>query len=276
MTAGVSRRGRRAADRAPQIAPVLTAFDELDSTRFRPRSAGLTVLMAAILAICGVAGSGHATAEVIAVLGVLLAWQLPRAVRTPAPTGSFVVTAAAALLMPALAGFGDGSAPLRWIPVVVAAATVAGFVVQLARPPARRRLTEGVAATVGGVAVLTSAVMYVPVADSHSSLLVVASVGIAAGGVADLVAGWIRPPMAQLAALLVLAIGLGLWTANLVGMPLLLAVGVSLMCATVSQSARRVLATLPASARPGGATCEATASVLMCGALVGLFALLLV
>lgn len=276
MIGEVSRSERRGAGRVPQVAPVLTAFDELDSTRFRPLSAGLTLAMAAALLICGQAGSGHATAEVIAVFGLLLAWQLPRAVRTPAATGSSVVIGVAAVLMPALAGFGDGSAPLRWVPVVVAAATVAGFVVQLGRPPARRRLTEGVAATVGGVAALTSGVMYVPVVDAHPSLLVVAAVGIAAGAFADLLARWIRSPLVQLLILLVLAVGLGLWAAHLVGLPLLGAVGVSLMCATVSQSVRRVLATLPASARPGGATCEAAASVLVCGALVALFALVLV
>ena len=77
---------------------------------------------------------------------------------------------------------------LRWVPAALAVSLIAAFLHQLLRRDGRPRLTESVAASAAGLAVIASGVSYIPLPQTlgGSQTLAVAMAGLGLAALADL------------------------------------------------------------------------------------------
>ncbi len=237
-----------------------------------PLVAGATVAGAGLLALTAVASRG-ALAAAVGLTGVVLAWGWPRLLGSPSRVGSSSVLTVSALATVA-AVLAAGEEPwLEHVPVAVAVSVLAMFLHQLLRRDGRPRLTQSLAVTAGGVAVITCGAGYVAVPDlpDGSAPVLVAAAAAALAAPVDLLVPlrslrrWMLPAAmlaGALAGLVVALVGDG--TAPAAGS----AAALGLAVAALGHVTRRVLAVLPPIESRRGQLAAAAAALLVAGILV--------
>lgn len=233
----------------------------------RPLVIAATVAFAALVSLTAYASPGF-VALAVALAGLVLAWGWPVLLSLPSPRGTTGVLALGTVLLTATVLLTRADPYLEWVPAAMAVAVVIAFLQQLMRRDGRPRLTESVAATISGLAVLASGVAFAPLPHvlTGDNALAAAMAGLGVGVLADPLI-WL-PRMRQWALFVSMVIGgaaamaVGvaagsprIWPAALLG----------LMAAAVSHASRRVLSILPAAASPRAQLAIAAASSLLVG-----------
>jgi hypothetical protein len=254
--------------------PVLPAL----ATVRRPVAAAVTVVLAALL-VLAVLADPVVLAAGLAWAGIVVAWGWPALLGSSSRVGSSLAIGVPAVLAPAVAAVPPDEPYLRLVPVAMVIGLAIMFIHQMVRRDGRPRLTESVAVTSFGLAVIAVGTTWMPLARTHraTEVAVVGFVAIAASAPADLAAAVdrLRPWM------LPIAMALGgagaLVAAAIIGAPDTgPAALVGLLCAAVAHSTRRVLSVLPAIASVRAQLSSAAATVLMPGVVAYGLALVLV
>jgi hypothetical protein len=255
------RRARREA--AVLTEPVLPAL----ATVRRPFTTAATIVLAALL-VLAVLADPVVLAAGLAWAGIVVAWGWPALHGSSSRFGSSLAIGVAAVLAPAAAAVPDDEPYLRYVPIALVIGLAFMFVHQIVRRDGRPRLTESVAVTSLGLAVVALGTTWMPLARTHraTEVAVVGFVAIAVSALADLAAGFdrVRPWMLPLAMLLGGAGALG--AAAVLGAP---GTGpaalVGLLTAAVGHAVRRMLSVLPAIASTRAQLSSAAASLLVPG-----------
>jgi hypothetical protein len=214
----------------------------------RPLTILATVAFAALVALTGYA-SPEFVSVAVALAGLVLAWGWPLLLSLPSPRGTMGVLALGTVLMTAAVLLTRDDPYLRWMPAALAVAVIVAFLHQLLRRDGRPRLTESVAATTSGLAIISSGIALAPVAQvMHGDhALAAAMAGLAAGALADPLIGLKRFRAWALFIAMVVGGGAALLVAVLAGAPEEgPAALLGLLAAAVSHAARRIMAVLPA------------------------------
>lgn len=258
----LTRRERREARSSGVTAPLPRR-----ATAVRPVSIVCTVAFAALVALTGYA-SPRFVVLAVALGGFVLAWGWPVLLGLPSPRGTTAVLAVGTVLVSGAVLLTRQEPYLEWLPAAMAVATILAFLHQLMRRDGRPRLTESVAATVSGLAIIAAGTAYAPVphvlGGEHALAATMAGLGV--GALAD--------PLISLRRTRQWA----LFIAMLVGGLAAFAVGMAaddpapasaallgLLAAAISHAARRVLAPLPAAGHPQAQLASAAASSLIVG-----------
>ena len=242
--------------------PVLPAL----ATVRRPLAAVATVVLAALLVLAVVADPVVLAAG-LAWAGIVVAWGWPVLHGSSSRFGSSLAIGVPAVLAPAVAAVPD-EPYLRYVPIALVIGLAIMFVHQIVRRDGRPRLTESVAVTSLGLAVIALGTTWMPLARSHraTEVAVVGFVAIAVSAVADLGAGYdkVRPWMLPIA--MALGGGGALVAAAVLGAPDTgPAALIGLLCAAVAHATRRMLSVLPAITSVRAQLSSAAASLLVPG-----------
>jgi len=256
-----ARRARREA--AVLREPVLPAL----ATVRRPLGVAATVVLAALL-VLAVLADPVVLAAGLAWAGIVVAWGWPRLHGSSSRFGSSLAIGVAAVLAPAAAAVPQDGPYLRLVPIALVLGLAVMFVHQMVRRDGRPRLTESVAVTSLGLAVVALGTTWMPLARTHraTDVAVVGLVAIGVSALADLGAGWarVRPWMLPLA--MVLGGAGALAAAAVIGAPDTgPAALVGLLTAAVSHATRRMLSVLPAIASVRSQLATAAASLMVPG-----------
>lgn len=229
-----------------------------------------TVALCLLLGVSGLAGAWFVAAAVV-LAGLVLAWGWPALMGSPSRVGATTVLTIGAVLS-ALAVALTASDPfLRYLPIALACSLIAAFLHQLLRRDGRPRLTESVAITTAGLAVLGSgaALVALPRTYDGSTPVAAAATAIAVSAVVDLAAGARRlrgwmPPAAML-----LGGVAGLLVFHLAGPGRPVAAFlIGALSAGVSHALRRVISVLPPMTSTRSQLVSASSSVLVTGVVV--------
>jgi hypothetical protein len=240
----------------------------------RVLAVGSTVAFAALVGLSALS-SADALAVAVGFVSVVLAWGWVRLTDAPSQRGAALVLGAGGLVICAAAALTRTDPYLVWVPVAVAVSVVAAFLHQVFRPGGRPRLTEGIAASAGALAVMASGAALIPVPHyPHGGQWVVLSVvGVAAAALPDLLlgrhvsAGWVllaAVVLGTVAAVLTAVLGMGIPAG-----PAALA---GVLVAGISHSMMRVLFALPSARAAQSAVAVGGAAVLSVGVVVYLLA----
>jgi hypothetical protein len=167
---------------------------------------------------------------------------------------------------------------LVWVPVAVAVSVVAAFLHQVLRGGGRPRLTEGIAASVGALAVMASGAAIIPVPHyPHGGPWVLVCVlAVAAAALPEVLLGRVAGGWVLLASVL-LGGAVAVGTAVVVtGIPLLGTALAGLLVAGISHSMTRVLMALPGARSAQAALAVGPAAVLTVGVVIYLLARIVV
>ena len=232
------------------------------------------VALAVLIGVSALVGPSS-TALGVGFACVVLAWGWVRLTEAPSPVVAAAVLGAGAVAICAAAGLTRTDPFLVWVPVAVAVSVMAAFLHQVFRRGGRARLTEGVASSVGALAVMASGAALVAVPHyPHGGPWVQASVLAVAGAALPalflgrrVTGGWV------LLAAVVLGAGAAVVTAALVGeVPIGGAAITGLLVAGISHSMMRVLFALPGARAVQSAAAVGAAAVLTVGVVVYLMA----
>jgi hypothetical protein len=233
----------------------------------RPLSIAATLAFAALVALTGYA-SPQFVALAVALAGLVLAWGWPVLLSLPSPRGTSTVLAVGTLLMTGTALLTREDPYLEWMPAALAVAVIVAFLHQLMRRDGRPRLTESVAATTSGLAIISAGIALAPIphvlAGEHALAATMAGLGI--GALADPFVS--IPRLRQWALFIAMLLGgaAAVAVSLMAGDPLPgPAALLGLLAAAISHAARRVLAPLPATAMPRAQLAVAAASSLLVG-----------
>ena len=240
----------------------------------RVLAVGSTVAFAALVGLSALS-SADALAVAVGFVSVVLAWGWVRLTDAPSQRGAALVLGAGGLVICAAAALTRTDPYLVWVPVAVAVSVVAAFLHQVFRPGGRPRLTEGIAASAGALAVMASGAALIPVPHyPHGGQWVVLSVvGVAAAALPDLLlgrhvsAGWVL-----LAAVVLGTVAAVLTAVLAMGIPAGPAALAGVLVAGISHSMVRVLFALPSARAAQSAVAVGGAAVLSVGVVVYLLA----
>ncbi len=241
----------------------------VDSTRLPLLVTWSVLVTSAIVAVAAVGGYG-VSAVALGLLALVLAVGWPVLVGAPSQPGVQAVLAVGGLGVAVTVARTTGPQRLLWVPVAVAGAVMLGFLQQVMRPPLRPRLTEGAAAVAAALAAVASGAALVPVTlrPHGDHFIVVGMIGLGAGAIAELSGR--HPRIRALAVIPATAAG-GL-AGGLVAAPLGLlttvGIGLGMLLASFSHTARRVIGAVPGCHQRIAQVALAVASVLLCGVLV--------
>ncbi len=257
----LTRRERRA--NARTVTPTLPRRALLP----RPLAIAATMAFAALVALTGYA-SPQFVALAVALGGLVLAWGWPLLLSLPSPRGTSGVLAIGTVLMTGTALATREEPYLQWMPAALAVSVIVGFLHQLMRRDGRPRLTESVAATTSGLAIIAAGTALAPIphvlAGEHALAATMAGLGV----------GVLADPFVSVRALrqwalfisMILGGGAALLVSLAAGEPMLGPAGLlGLLAAAISHAARRVLAPLPATAMPRAQLAVAASSSLLVG-----------
>ena len=257
----LTRRERRA--HAQSVTPALPRRALLP----RPLSIAATMAFAALVALTGYA-SPQFVALAVALAGFVLAWGWPLLLSLPSPRGTTAVLGLGTIMMTGTALVSQDEPYLRWMPAALAVSVIIGFLHQLMRRDGRPRLTESVAATTSGLAIISAGTALAPIphvlAGDHALAATMAGLGI--GVLADPCVSIPRLRQWALFISMLLGGGAALVVSAVAGDPMLGPAGLlGLLAAAISHAARRVMAPLPATAMPRAQLAVAAASSLLVG-----------
>jgi hypothetical protein len=233
----------------------------------RPLTIAATVAFASLVALTGYASPSF-VALAVALGGLVLAWGWPVLLSLPSPRGSSAVLAAGTVLMSVAVIFTTDDPFLRWLPAAMAVAVVLAFLHQLMRRDGRPRLTESVAATVAGLAVISSGVALAPLphVNQGEHALAAAMAGLGVSVLADPLIGIARTRQWALFVAMLLGGGSALAVSLVADNPRPgPAALLGLLAAAVAHAARRVMVVLPAAASPRAQLAIAAAASLLSG-----------
>lgn len=236
----------------------------------RPLAIAATVAFAALVALTGYASPGF-VALAVALAGFVLAWGWPVLLSLPSPRGTSGVLAIGTVLMTGTALVTRDDPYLEWMPAALAVSVIVAFLHQLMRRDGRPRLTESVAATISGLAIISAGTALAPIphmlAGEHALAATMAGLGV--GALAD---PCISMRRLRRWALFIAMVGGGaaaMVVSALAGAPMAgPAALLGLLAAAISHAARRVLAPLPATAMPRAQLAAAATSSLLIGVVV--------
>jgi hypothetical protein len=254
----VTRRERRAAS-APARRPPTTSL--------RPLAIGSTMAFSGLIALTGYSYS-VLVALAVGLIGLVLAWGWPVLLALPSPRGTTTVLAIGAVSCVAAAALMRQEPFLEWIPAALAVSLVAAFLHQLLRRDGRPRLTESVAATGAGLAILSIGVAYIPLPRTlgGEQTLAAAMAALAVSAVADLALGSRRLRPWALPIAMVLGGVAAAVVSILDGRPMPApAALIGLLIAGIAHATRRIMAVLPSMASARSQLTSGAASVLVCG-----------
>lgn len=259
----MTRRQRRQ-EAAAVVTPALVLPP---TTSRRPLAVGSTIALSALVALTGYA---HPVLVALAVglAGLVLAWGWPVLLGLPSRFGTTVVLVIGTVACTAASALSSDEPFLRWVPAALAVSLIAAFLHQLLRRDGRPRLTESVAASGAGLAVVASGAAYIPLPQTlgGSQTLAAAMAGLALASLADLAV-----PTPRLRAW---ALPLAMVVGGVAGMVVSLQAGgpspatgalLGLTVASTSHAVRRVLAVLPSMVSSRSQLVSGAASVLLCG-----------
>ena len=235
---------------------------------------GSTLALAVLVGLAALS-SADALAVAVGFVSVVLTWGWVRLTDAPSQRGAALVLTAGGLVICAAAALTRTDPYLVWVPVTVAVSVVAAFLHQVFRPGGRPRLTEGIAASAGALAVVASGAALIPVPHyPHGGQWVLVSVlGVAAAALPVLLlgrrvsAGWV------LLGAVVFGTVAAVITAVLVtGVPVGPAALAGVLVAGISHSMMRVLFALPGARAAQSAVAVGAAAVLSAGVVVYLLA----
>jgi hypothetical protein len=235
---------------------------------------GSTVAFAVLVGLSALS-SADALAVAVGFVSVVLAWGWVRLTDAPSQRGAALVLAAGGLVICAAAALTRTDPYLVWVPVAVAVSVVAAFLHQVFRPGGRPRLTEGIAASAGALAVMASGAALIPVPHypRGGQWVLVSVVAVAAAALPDLLLGrhvsasWVllaAVVLGTVAAVVTAVLGMGLAAG-----PAALA---GVLVAGISHSMMRVLFALPGARATQSAVAVGAAAVLSVGVVVYLLA----
>jgi hypothetical protein len=257
----LTRRERRA--HAQTVTPALPRRALLP----RPLSIAATMAFAALVALTGYA-SPQFVALAVALAGFVLAWGWPLLLSLPSPRGTTAVLALGTVLMTGTALASREDPYLRWMPAALAVSVIIAFLHQLMRRDGRPRLTESVAATTSGLAIISAGTALAPITHvlSGEHALAAAMAGLGVGVLADPCVSVPRLRQWALFISMILGGGAALLVSAVAGEPMLAPAGLlGLLAAAISHAARRVMAPLPATAMPRAQLAVAAGSSLLVG-----------
>jgi hypothetical protein len=233
----------------------------------RPLTILATIAFAALVALTGYASPAFVSVAV-ALAGFVLAWGWPLLLSLPSPRGTTTVLAVGTVLMTVAVLLTRDDPYLQWMPAALAGAVIAAFLHQLLRRDGRPRLTESVAATTSGLAVISSGIALAPVAQvMHGDHALAATMaGLAAGALADPLIGMKRFRAWALFIAMVVGGGAAMLVSAFAAAPRLgPAALLGLLAAAVSHATRRILAVLPATSMPRAQLAMAAAASMLVG-----------
>lgn len=234
---------------------------------------GRIITVFGTVALCALIGlSAFASAETVAAAvvlgGLVMAWGWPSLLGSPSRVGSSLVLAIATAACVGVVTITRADPYLRYLPIAIAVSVLAAFLHQLLRRDGRPRLSESVAITASGIAVIASGSALVPLPRTYrgDEPLTVAVAALAVASLLDLRDGrkdrraWLLP----------MAMAAGGFAAVVTAMvmhgpapaPALL---IGVVVAAISHAMRRVLAVLPPIVGARGRLVSAASSVLVCG-----------
>jgi hypothetical protein len=237
------------------------------TTSRRPLAVGSTIALSALVALTGYAHPAL-VALAVGLAGLVLAWGWPVLLGLPSRFGTTVVLVIAVVTCTTAAALSPSEPFLRWVPAALAVSLIAAFLHQLLRRDGRPRLTESVAASGAGLAMVASGVSYIPLPQTlgGSQTLAVAMAGLALAALADLAV-----PSARLRAW---ALPLAMVAGGLGGLLVALQSGrphpatgalIGVLVAGTSHAVRRILAVLPSMVSARSQLVSGATSVLLCG-----------
>lgn len=235
----------------------------------KPLTIAATVAFASLVALTGYASPSF-VALAVALGGLVLAWGWPVLLSLPSPRGTSGVLAAGTVLMAASVILTRDDPFLRWLPAAMAVAVVLAFLHQLMRRDGRPRLTESVAATVAGLAVVSSGVSLAPLphVNQGEHALAAAMAGLGVSVLADPLIGLARFRQWALFVAMLLGGAAALTVSLLADNPRPgPAALLGLLAAAVAHAARRVMVVLPAAASSRAQLAIAAAASLLSGVL---------
>jgi hypothetical protein len=215
------------------------------------------------------------TAFAVAFAAVVLVWGWVRLTDAPSPRPAALVLAAGSVAICATAALTRTEPYLVWVPVAVAVSLVAAFLHQVLRGGGRPRLTEGVASSVGALALVASGAAYIPVPyyPHGGPWVLVSVVGVAGAAVPALLLGRRLSPAWVLLGAVVLGTAAAVVTAAfMTGVPLGWAALAGLVVAGLAHPMMRVLFALPGAKTTPAAAAVGAAPVLSVGVVVYLLA----
>ena len=244
-------------------------FGELDSTRVRG-PVTVAAILTAVLVGLAVAAGPTATAILLAAAALLLAVGWPVLTAPRRVVEQRTVIAATGLSCALTVAGTAGPHRLVWLPVVVAVGMIGAFFLLLLTPGGRESLTEGMSGALWGIVVLASGACYVPLALAPAGPrhVGVAVVAVVVGALVE-VLGRI-PRLARWVILLAMALGgvAGWIAAAMLGQPPTAGLGLGMLVASLSVSARRVFGALKGTRTTLGAVTVGSCSVLLLGVVV--------
>jgi hypothetical protein len=235
---------------------------------------GSTLALAVLVGLSALS-SADALAVAVGFVSVVLAWGWVRLTDAPSQRGAALVLAVGGLVICAAAALTRTDPYLVWVPVAVAVTVVAAFLHQVFRPGGRPRLTEGIAASAGALAVMASGAALIPVPHyPHGGQWVLVSVlGVAAAALPVLLlgrqvsAGWVL-----LGAVVLGTVAVVITSVLVMGVPVGAAALVGVLVSGISHSMMRVLFALPGARAARSAVAVGAAAVLSVGVVVYLLA----
>ena len=239
----------------------------VDSTRL---PWGVTaVTLATCLALSAAAGFGRsAYAVLVLALGLVMALGWPVLLGMPHEGSGRISVAAAAVALAAAVLIPSGEQPLRWLPLALGVTMMVTFVTLAPGGRLRPDLVESAAGGLAGGVVVASGMALAPTADRGrgTDFVVVALAALAAGALAELSGRRIG----ALAVLPVMVAGavVGWLVAGVVGVNAIAALGLGMLLASFSYSARRMFGAVPGVREGFGQAALGIASVLLPGILV--------
>ena len=243
------------------------------ATREPSAGGGRVITTFATVALCALIGlsafaSPQTVAAAVGLGGFVVAWGWPSLLGSPSRAGSTLVLALTTVGCVGSVALTTSDPFLRYLPAAIAGSLLLAFLHQLLRRDGRPRLSESVAITASGIAIIASGAAFVPLPLTFQGVepLTVAISAIGAAAIVDLRSGrtslraWLLP-MAMLAGGLA-----GVTAAYLLKGPALApAILIGIVVAAVSHALRRVLAVLPPIVGAKGRLVSASSSVLVCG-----------
>lgn len=224
----------------------------------------------AVIGLSGLAGSVAVGLAVVA-LAALLAWGWAGMLNLPSPYGTATVLGVGAVVMAVVVMVDDGT-ELTWLPAAMGVAVLLTLFHQLIRRDGRPRLVESASATLFGLAIIGSGMMYVPLAHDRQTAWLALAGAVAAGvsAAVDLLGRWraarpwVVPIGLVVSALVAVLIGAGVETST----PFTIFLIVGMVSAALSHAVRAVMSALPGMAHVRPRVTSAVASVLITGGVV--------
>jgi hypothetical protein len=264
MTRAQRRAEAAQADRAARATQTLVLPP---ITSRRPLAVASTIAFSALIALTGYAHP-VLVALAVALAGLVMAWGWPALLGLPSRFGTTVVLVIGALSCTLAAALSPDEPFLRWVPAALAVSLIAAFLHQLLRRDGRPRLTESVAASGAGLALIASGVSYIPLPHTLGGpqTLAAAMAGLGLAALADLAVPTVRLRAWALPLAMVLGGLAGLLATLPAGRPQP-ATGalIGVLVAGTSHATRRVLAVLPSMVSARSQLVSGAASVLLCG-----------